>query len=44
MKPTTIPAAVSIFFYGNFPLRKHLDFIAEKALKNVRNLSPIAPD
>ncbi|MES2121213.1 MAG: insulinase family protein, partial [Chlamydiota bacterium] len=29
------PSHCLFFFYGNIPLKQHLDFIAEKALKNV---------
>ncbi len=29
------PSRCLFFFYGNFPLKKHLDVLAEKALKNV---------
>jgi presequence protease len=37
------PSRCLYFFYGNLPLKKHLDFIAEKALKNVPPLPPISP-
>lgn len=37
------PSRCLFFFYGNFPLKKHLDFIAEKALKNVPKLKPLPP-
>ncbi len=37
------PSRCLFFFYGNLPLRQHLDFIAEKALKNVPSLPPIPP-
>ncbi len=35
------PSRCLFFFYGNFPLEKHLDFIEEHALKNIKKLSPI---
>ncbi|NGX39250.1 MAG: hypothetical protein KR126chlam1_00573 [Chlamydiae bacterium] len=35
------PSRCLFFFYGNFPLKKHLDFIAENALKNVTKASPL---
>ncbi|MDR2539851.1 MAG: insulinase family protein [Chlamydiales bacterium] len=31
------PARCLFFFYGNFPLQKHLDFIAEKTLNQATN-------
>ncbi len=37
------PSRCLFFFSGNFPLEKHLDFIAEHALKNVSPLAPLAP-
>jgi Zn-dependent M16 (insulinase) family peptidase len=37
------PSRCLFFFYGNLPLKKHLDIIAEKALKNVPKLSPLPP-
>lgn len=37
------PSRCLFFFYGNFPLQKHLDFIAEKALKNVLPLPLLPP-
>lgn len=37
------PSRCLFFFYGNIPLRKHLDFLAEKALKNVPREPPIPP-
>jgi len=30
------PSRCLFFFYGNFPLEKHLDFISEKILKNTK--------
>lgn len=35
------PSRCLFFFYGNFPLKKHLDFIEENALKNAQRLPPI---
>lgn len=35
------PSRCLFFFYGNFPLKKQLDFIAEKALKSVMKQPPI---
>ncbi len=37
------PSRCLFFFYGDLPLKKHLDTIAEKALKNVPKISPIPP-
>jgi Zn-dependent M16 (insulinase) family peptidase len=37
------PSRCLFFFYGNFPLRKHLDFIAEHALKGVVKQPPLPP-
>ncbi|MBI2743634.1 MAG: insulinase family protein [Chlamydiales bacterium] len=37
------PSRCLFFFYGNLPLKKHLDFIAEKALKNSRREPPLPP-
>jgi hypothetical protein len=37
------PSRCLFFFYGNLPLKKHLDFISEKTLKNVPKLLPIPP-
>jgi Zn-dependent M16 (insulinase) family peptidase len=37
------PSRCLFFFYGDLPLKKHLDFISEKALKNVPKLLPIPP-
>ncbi len=37
------PSRCLFFFYGNFPLKKHLDFILEKTLKNVQSLPPQLP-
>ena len=37
------PSRCLFFFYGNLPLKKHLDFIAEKALKNVTKIAPLPP-
>lgn len=35
------PSHCLFFFYGNLPLAKHLDFIEEKALKNVKKAAPL---
>ena len=37
------PSRCLFFFYGDLPLKHHLDFIAEKALKNVPQQLPIPP-
>ncbi len=37
------PSRCLFFFYGNIPLKKHLDFIADKALKNVLKETPLPP-
>lgn len=37
------PSRCIFFFYGNMPLEQHLDFIAERALKNVEKQPPIKP-
>jgi Zn-dependent M16 (insulinase) family peptidase len=37
------PSRCLFYFYGNIPLKHHLDFIAEKALKNVPREPPIPP-
>ncbi len=37
------PGRCLFYFYGNLPLRKHLDFIQQYALKNVHRVSPL-PD
>jgi hypothetical protein len=37
------PSRCLFFFYGNFPLKKHLDFIAEKELKRVSKQQPLPP-
>lgn len=37
------PSRCLFFFYGNFPLNKHLDTINEKALRTVVKLPPIPP-
>jgi Zn-dependent M16 (insulinase) family peptidase len=36
------PSRCLFFFYGNFPLKQHLDFIEEKTLKHVEKVSPLA--
>ncbi|NGX45194.1 MAG: hypothetical protein K940chlam2_00337 [Chlamydiae bacterium] len=35
------PSRCLFYFYGNFPLQKHLDVLAEKALKKISPLSPL---
>ena len=35
------PSRCLFFFYGNFPLKKHLDFITENALTGVQKLPPL---
>jgi hypothetical protein len=35
------PSRCLFYFYGNFPLQKHLDVLAEKALNKITPLSPI---
>lgn len=35
------PSRCLFYFYGNLPLQKHLDFIEENALKEVRKASPL---
>jgi Zn-dependent M16 (insulinase) family peptidase len=37
------PSRCLFFFYGNLPLKRHLDFIADKALKNVLKEPPLPP-
>jgi presequence protease len=37
------PSRCLFFFYGNLPLKNHLDFIEERALKNVAALPPLPP-
>lgn len=37
------PSRCLFFFYGNMPLEKHLDFIAQHALKDVKRQEPIPP-
>ncbi len=37
------PSRCLFFFYGDLPLKKHLDFIAEKALKHVPKVDPVPP-
>lgn len=37
------PSRCLFFFYGNIPLKHHLDFISENALKNVQRAAPIPP-
>ncbi len=35
------PSRCLFFFYGNLPLKRHLDYLEEHALKNVRPLPPV---
>ncbi len=35
------PSRCIFFFYGNFPLEKHLDFISKNALKGAEKLPPL---
>lgn len=37
------PGNCLFFFYGNLPLKNHLDFIEEKALKNISKAPPLSP-
>lgn len=37
------PSRCLFFFYGNLPLKKHLDFVAQRALKGVQKLEPLPP-
>jgi Zn-dependent M16 (insulinase) family peptidase len=37
------PSRCLFFFYGNLPLKKHLDFIEEKTLKHVAKQPPLPP-
>lgn len=37
------PSRCLFFFYGNLPLKKHLDFISHKLLKNVQKMPPLPP-
>jgi presequence protease len=37
------PSRCLFFFYGNFSLKNHLDFLAEKAFKNVLPITPLPP-
>ena len=37
------PSRCLFFFYGNLDLKKHLDFIAERSLNNVKKLPPLPP-
>lgn len=37
------PSRCLFFFYGNFPIRPHLDFIWENALKGVKKVPPLPP-
>lgn len=37
------PSRCLFFFYGNLPLKNHLDYITEKTLKDTLPLSPLPP-
>ncbi|MCI0381959.1 MAG: insulinase family protein [Chlamydiae bacterium] len=37
------PSRCLFFFYGNIPLKKHLDFIEKHCLKQVQKLPPLPP-
>ena len=37
------PSRCLFFFYGNLPLSKHLDFLAEHVLHDVKQLAPLPP-
>ncbi len=37
------PSRCLFFFYGNLPLKKHLDFLSEKELKSVVKKPPLPP-
>ncbi len=37
------PSRCLFFFYGNLPLKKHLDVIEENILKNAQRTAPLAP-
>lgn len=37
------PSRCLFFFYGNLPLQKHLDFVAQRALKDISKLDPLPP-
>ena len=37
------PSRCLFYFYGNLPLKKHLDTLADKALHNVKKLAPLKP-
>lgn len=37
------PSRCLFFFYGNMPLEKHLDFIAEHTLNHTKRLPPLPP-
>lgn len=37
------PSRCHFFFYGDLPLREHLDFISEHALKGVKPTTPLTP-
>lgn len=37
------PSRCIFFFYGNLPLAKHLDFLLENALHDVKKIAPLPP-
>jgi len=37
------PSRCLFFFYGSFPLKKHLDYIQEHALTNIKSQPPLSP-
>ncbi|MFY7842959.1 MAG: insulinase family protein [Rhabdochlamydiaceae bacterium] len=37
------PSLCLFFFYGNFPLDEHLDFLEENLLKSIEPIPPLAP-
>ncbi|MBI3900729.1 MAG: insulinase family protein, partial [Chlamydiia bacterium] len=37
------PSRCIFFFYGNLPLAKHLDFLAEETFSHVKGLAPLPP-
>lgn len=37
------PSRALFFFYGNFPLQEHLDFLEQHLLKDVKRIDPLPP-
>ncbi|MBN1914707.1 MAG: insulinase family protein [Parachlamydiales bacterium] len=37
------PSHATFFFYGNFSLKKHLDFLEKKALFGIEKIAPLSP-